>query len=406
MEEVAPRPRHGAADPGGHADASRSRSAWRRGCAAKACACAVLNARNDAEEAAVIAARRSARRGHHLHQHGRARHRHPAGRAGRGAARRSGRAGRPLRDRHQPPREPPHRPPAPRPRRPPGRSRRVALLRQPGGRPARALRPARPAAGARGPGAAGRSASESPLVRREIARAQRIVEGQNFEIRRTLWRYASAIEDQRRAVQERRTALLLGDEEPDLWREDARYGALAAAVGEAALQRRGARGHARPHRPRAGANTWRSWPTCAKASTWCGWAARTRSRASRSRPRRRSAGWRTSSSVGARRAGRDRRSAADGTWASAALAVKGPSSTWTYLVNDDPFRDQLGAQLTGPGRTTFAMGAAVFAAPLLILLGLADRLWRKRPQRRSTLEAQRLSQDNSTARQSPPGGPP
>ena len=29
-------------------------------------------------------------------------------------------------------------------------------------------------------------------VRREIARAQRIIEGQNFEIRRTLWRYASA----------------------------------------------------------------------------------------------------------------------------------------------------------------------------------------------------------------------
>jgi preprotein translocase subunit SecA len=54
-----------------------------------------------------------------------------------------------------------------------------------------------------------------------------------------------------------------------------------------------------------------------------------------------------------------------------ALALKGPSSTWTHLVNDDPFRDQLGSQLTGPGRATLAMGAAAMAAPLLILLGIA-----------------------------------
>ena len=29
--------------------------------------------------------------------------------------------------------------------------------------------------------------------------------------------------------------------------------------------------------------------------------------------------------------------------------IKGPSSTWTYLVNDDPFRNQIGMMLTGPG---------------------------------------------------------
>ena len=29
--------------------------------------------------------------------------------------------------------------------------------------------------------------------------------------------------------------------------------------------------------------------------------------------------------------------------------VKGPSSTWTYLVNDDPFQNQIGQMLTGPG---------------------------------------------------------
>jgi hypothetical protein len=48
-------------------------------------------------------------------------------------------------------------------------------------------------------------------------------------------------------------------------------------------------------------------------------------------------------------------------------------------VNDDPFRNQLGAMLMGPGKTTFAVGAAMFAGPLLILLGLVDRYLRKRP---------------------------
>ena len=49
--------------------------------------------------------------------------------------------------------------------------------------------------------------------------------------------------------------------------------------------------------------------------------------------------------------------------------LKGPSSTWTYLVNDDPFRNQIGMMLTGPGSATFAIGAAALAMPLLILWG-------------------------------------
>ena len=44
--------------------------------------------------------------------------------------------------------------------------------------------------------------------RREIARAQRIVEGQNFEIRRTLERYAAVVEEQHRRLIERRQAML------------------------------------------------------------------------------------------------------------------------------------------------------------------------------------------------------
>ena len=62
--------------------------------------------------------------------------------------------------------------------------------------------------------------------------------------------------------------------------------------------------------------------------------------------------------------------------------LKGPSSTWTYLVNDDPFRNQIGMMLTGPGKTTFAIGAALMSMPLLIFWGIVDRLFGKRPARR------------------------
>jgi preprotein translocase subunit SecA len=66
----------------------------------------------------------------------------------------------------------------------------------------------------------------------------------------------------------------------------------------------------------------------------------------------------------------------DGLW------IRGPSSTWTYLVNDDPFRNQIGMMLTGPGRTTVAIYAAVVMMPLLVLWGLIDRFLRKRTKRR------------------------
>jgi preprotein translocase subunit SecA len=51
------------------------------------------------------------------------------------------------------------------------------------------------------------------VVVTEVNRAQRIIESQNLEIRRRLWRYEGMIEDQRRIMHARRRALLL--EEPD-----------------------------------------------------------------------------------------------------------------------------------------------------------------------------------------------
>ena len=62
--------------------------------------------------------------------------------------------------------------------------------------------------------------------------------------------------------------------------------------------------------------------------------------------------------------------------------AKAPASTWTYIVNDDPFKNQIGQMLTGPGRTSIAIYSAVVLMPLLILWGLVDRFFRRRPGRR------------------------
>ncbi len=70
-------------------------------------------------------------------------------------------------------------------------------------------------------------AIESPLVAREMARGQRVIEGQNFDVRKKLWEYSVFIEDERKIVQGMRQGVLLDelelvslpDEVPERYRE-------------------------------------------------------------------------------------------------------------------------------------------------------------------------------------------
>jgi preprotein translocase subunit SecA len=59
-----------------------------------------------------------------------------------------------------------------------------------------------------------------------------------------------------------------------------------------------------------------------------------------------------------------------------AEGLKGPSSTWTYLVNDDQFG--WGVELIKGTNIGFAAGAAAFAGPLFIFALIANRLRRKK----------------------------
>ena len=81
---------------------------------------------------------------------------------------------------------------------------------------------------------------DDPAVTRVIGRAQRTIEEQTFEIRRTLWKYASFIEHQRHAVHRRRQAVLEDKLPMELavTRAKERYDELlAAGVGQEILHR-------------------------------------------------------------------------------------------------------------------------------------------------------------------------
>lgn len=79
---------------------------------------------------------------------------------------------------------------------------------------------------------------ENPIVAREIARAQRIIEGKNFETRKTLRNYSFLVEEQRKILQRRRKDILLDREPLTLLaaRAPGRYRQLLAAVDEEILK--------------------------------------------------------------------------------------------------------------------------------------------------------------------------
>ena len=59
------------------------------------------------------------------------------------------------------------------------------------------------------------------------------------------------------------------------------------------------------------------------------------------------------------------------------MGLHGPSSTWTYLINDEAFTDRLAASLIGGRNIGFATGAAM-TGPLLMLWALSRRFGRRR----------------------------
>jgi preprotein translocase subunit SecA len=184
-------------------------------------------------------------------------------------------------------------------------------------------------------------ASESVVVRREIARAQRVIEGQHWDVRRTLARYAAVVEDQFAAVVAERRVLLDG------------RGDLGDRVRVAAIDQEWRRHLAHCAELREGAHLARLGGreplqvfTAGVLASFDGFG----------------------EAVDARVDALD----------AAGAFPPAPATTWTYLVNDDPFRHTMGTLLTGAGGPTIAIYAAVFMAPLLVAWGVADRWLRRK----------------------------
>ena len=207
---------------------------------------------------------------------------------------------------------------------------------------------------------------DSTVIRREVARAQRIVEGQNFEIRRTLSHYSEQIEGQRRKLYRWRQDLLLdrasvhrfpegsrerlAERQASLFHIDRRW---SEHLGRVADLREGI------HLLRVGGqDPLREFVHRAVESY-----RQMRKEIDEDVDRTLRIATITENGIDLEREG-----------------LRGPSSTWTYLVNDDPFRQQLGIQLAGS--TGFAAAAALYAGPILILWGLYNR-YRRRAQRRA-----------------------
>jgi len=215
------------------------------------------------------------------------------------------------------------------------------------------------------------------VVRREIARAQRIVEGQNFEIRRTLSRYASVVEDQHESLMERRQALLLGQIPPDIWHQAAsRRDALVAAAGEDAV-RRAEQAVTLYHIDRAWREHLDFCATLREGIHLTRLGGQDPLQRFTTEAMRTFAGLEGAIDQAVLAAIEDVRIAGNGLDLTA-VGLKRPSSTWTYLVNDDPFRNQIGALLTGAGGVTVAIYSAFVLMPLLMLWGVVDRFVKKR----------------------------
>jgi preprotein translocase subunit SecA len=218
---------------------------------------------------------------------------------------------------------------------------------------------------------------DQPVVRREVERLQRIVEGQNYEIRQTLRNYSTPIEEQRRRVQEWRLAVLKEEIDPGICASHMpeRYAALVRRCGEDVV-RRSERAILLHQIDECWADHLSDLAAVRETIHLVG--------IGRQDPllefhkligeayrqlllRIEERVVQTFATAEISERGFDQEKA----------GLSGPSSTWTYLINDRALTD-LQRMLSGFGGTAFAIGAVLTTWPLLILWGWRQWIARRR----------------------------
>ena len=218
---------------------------------------------------------------------------------------------------------------------------------------------------------------EHTAVHREVERLQRIVEGQNYEIRKTLWRYSSLVEEQRRAARDWRMSALTGESELGLCVErlPERYAELRDRFG-AEVPREAERAITLSHIDVAWAEHLALIAEVREGIHLVG--------LGRQDPLYEFTKRIAEAFMTLHRTIEER---IVETFASAEITengisldragLRGPSSTWTYLINDRAM-PQLQQMLYGHGGAAFAIAAVLTTWPLLIAWGA----WRRMTKRK------------------------
>lgn len=226
-------------------------------------------------------------------------------------------------------------------------------------------------------------AVENELVSRDIGHAQRVIEGQNFDIRRSLWKYSELVEMQRGIIQDWRRGVLAPA--TDMETRPGPVAEKAPALFAAADSRFGKREARELERRLTLIQIDNAW------SDHLAWVQDTResihlvslggktplSEFQRSataeflkiRPRVEEAVIATFTSMLGK----------EGPLDLDAKGLTGPSSTWTYLVNEDQFG--WGIEMLSGKNIGLAAGAALYAGPLYIFAVLINRLFKKRARK-------------------------
>ena len=216
---------------------------------------------------------------------------------------------------------------------------------------------------------------ENPVLGRAVAQAQRIIEGQNYDIRQTLWRYSHFVELQRRVISKRRETVLHGLA-PGVLQDRAPEGyELARRVlgdtGLTDLERRLTL-HAIDecwsehlttvteirdgiHLAEVGGMSPIEEFQKAAATSFLHAVEQVEDRV-------------VSTFIALEITSADKEIET--------LGLRGPSSTWTYLVSDSAFTDRVAANLMSRRNVGFAASAAVMG-PLLLLWALSRRFRRR-----------------------------
>jgi preprotein translocase subunit SecA len=220
---------------------------------------------------------------------------------------------------------------------------------------------------------------DNPALRHAVDQAQRIIEGQNFDIRHTLFRYSHFVEQQRCVVYHKRRAVLEGTAPPSRLHEQSpsQWGRARRVLGADALR-----------------DLERRLVLHAIDACWSEHLATVTE--IRDYIHLVEVGGRSPLQEFQKQAAKSFMQAMDSiddhvlqTFAALelapdgvdldALGLRGPSSTWTYLVSDSAFTDQVAAALVGSGNAGFAANAAL-TGPLLLLWALSRR-WRRRDKK-------------------------